>query len=122
MKNKINTHANNNSTTALNNQEARCYDEIKLGIDQHADHLRVVRMIDGSAPQPAIRIRPEQLSEYIGRQLKQAGAVYSCYEAGPCGFGLHRRLTAWGVQNVVIRPMKLDELGRNVNTHEPFIN
>ncbi len=72
-------------------------------------------MIDGSAPQPAIRIKPEQLCEYIGRQFKQARRVYSCYEAGPCGFGLHRKLTALGVQNGVIRPMKLDELGRNVN-------
>ena len=116
MKNKINTHANNNITSVGNNQAGPVYEEIKLGIDQHADHLRVVRMIDGSAPQPALRLKPEQLSEYIGRQFKQSRSVYSCYEAGPCGFGLHRRLTALGVRNVVIRPMKLDELGRKVNT------
>src|SRR4051794_28935522 len=31
------------------------YEIIKLGIDWHADHLRVVRMIDGSGPEPAQR-------------------------------------------------------------------
>jgi transposase len=117
MKNNThNTHANNNTTSECNNQAGPVYEEIKLGIDQHADHLRIVRMIDGAAPQPALRLKPEQLPEYIGRQFKAARRLYSCYEAGPCGFGLHRKLAAWGVQNVVIRPMKLDELGRNVNT------
>ena len=29
-------------------------DEIKLGIDQHAGSYRIVRMIDGTTPQPAL--------------------------------------------------------------------
>lgn len=38
-----------------------------------------------------------------GRSLR----VVSCYEAGPDGFWLHRRLTAAGIENVVIDPSSL---------------
>ena len=33
--------------------------------------------------------------------------MYSCYEAGPCGYWLHRELSKLGVNNVVIAPTNL---------------
>lgn len=41
------------------------------------------------------------------RALGQAPAVLSCYEAGYDGFWLHRRLTAAGLENLVIDPASL---------------
>jgi len=42
--------------------------------------------------------------------------VISCYEAGPCGYGLHRQLTALGVTNYVVVPQRWDAEGQRVKT------
>jgi transposase len=89
---------------------------IKLGLDVHADNVRVVRQIDGATPQPAQKFTPAQFLHWVQRQRSQAAAVHSCYEAGPFGYGLHRQLTALGVHNIVVRPQKWDELGKGVKT------
>src|SRR5260370_30703241 len=39
-----------------------------------------------------------------------------CYEAGPTGYGLHRRLQSRGVTNYVVCPTRLDSRGKGVNT------
>lgn len=126
MKNKINhhtavranTHTDNITPTPAVAQavNVRC-DRILLGIDQHAADLRVVRQLDGAGPQPPQRVYPgDSLERFIKKQLALARTVYAVYEAGPCGFGLARQLQAWGVSVLVIRPMKLDSLGKGVNT------
>jgi transposase len=92
-------------------------ERILLGIDQHAEHLRMVRQLEGAGPQPPQRIYPgADLERFIKKQLTQAKAVYAVYEAGSCGFGLARQLQQWGVTCYVSRPMKLDQLGKGVNT------
>jgi transposase len=88
---------------------------IKLGLDVHADTIVVVRILDHSAPQPAQQFTPAKFGEWVKTQLRQAGAVHSCYEAGPFGYGLHRELTALGVKNLVVQPVCLDERHRGVN-------
>jgi transposase len=92
------------------------FTQIKLGVDVHADSYRVVRQIDGATPQPAQKMTPEQYLEFARKQLNQAQEVHSCYEAGPFGYGLHRKLVAMGIKNVVVRPQNWDELGRKVKT------
>lgn len=89
---------------------------IKLGIDVHADSYRVVRQVDDATPQPAQKFTPQGFLLWAKKQLDQAEEVYSCYEAGPLGYGLHRTLTAMGIKNVVIRPQNWDELGTGVKT------
>lgn len=84
------------------------YDTIKLGIDWHADHFRVVRMIDEGGPEPAQRFAPEAFARWAGKQLSLARKVYSCYEAGPGGYVLHRQLTQMGVTNFVVVARNLD--------------
>jgi transposase len=88
---------------------------IKLGLDVPADSIVVVRIVDHSAPQPAQKFTPAKFSEWIKRQLAQAGQVYSCYEAGPFGYGLHRELLALGAQNLVVQAVCLDEHHKGVN-------
>jgi transposase len=92
------------------------YPTIKLGLDVHADSIRVVRMIDGATPQPAQKMSPKDFLKWAAKQVPLADKVYSCYEAGPFGYGLHRQLVAMGIENVVIRPQVLDEYYTRVNT------
>lgn len=69
---------------------------IKLGLDVHASSIVVVRQVDALAPQPAQRFTQEQFLVFAKRQTGLAGAVHSCYEAGPFGCVLHRQLEALG--------------------------
>jgi len=89
---------------------------IKLGVDVHLDRYVVVRQIDGGAPQPAQRFSPQQFLAWVKKQAELAGKVYSCYEAGPFGYSLHRKLAALGVTNYVVRPRDWDEYGQKVKT------
>ncbi len=86
---------------------------IKLGVDVHWREHVVVRQIDGTAPQPAQRFSPEAFVAWVA---KQADVVHCCYEAGPFGFVLHRRLVRLGVKNLVVRPRNWDEYGKKVKT------
>jgi transposase len=89
---------------------------IKLGLDVHASLIVVVRQVDEQASQPAQRFREPAFIAFIHRQLAQADAVHSCYEAGPFGFVLHRRLIALGVHNLVVRPRDWASYGERVKT------
>src|ERR1039458_8241927 len=89
---------------------------IKLGIDVHLDRYVVVRQINGAAPQPPQRFSPRQFLEWAKKQTALARQVYSCYEAGPFGYRLHRQLKEWGITNYVIRPRDWDEYGKKVKT------
>ena len=89
---------------------------IKLGLDVHADSVRVVRQLDHATPQPAQKFTHAQFVEWAAKQVKLAHQVYSCYEAGCFGYGLHRQLSKLGIENVVIRPQNWDELGKGVKT------
>ena len=110
MKTNTNTHG---STTAHPAVKAR---KIKLGIDVHADSYRVVRQIDNATPQPAQKFAPKEFLDWARKQLSLADEVYTCYEAGPFGYGLHRELEAAGIHNVVVRPQNWDELRKGVKT------
>jgi transposase len=105
-----NTHV---STKTQNATKAKC---IKLGIDVHADSYRVVRQIDHATPQPAQKFTPKDFLVWAKKQLDQAEAVHSCYEAGPLGYSLHRALIEMGIDNVVVRPQNWDELHKGVKT------
>lgn len=91
---------------------------VKLGLDVHAAQITLCRQNDGRLPQPAQSYGWAQVLA-LARQLRVGGAtVYSCYEAGPCGYGLHRQLEALGVTNYVVAPQRWDERGRQVKTDQ----
>ena len=89
---------------------------ILLGLDVHADSITAVRQMDGGMPQPAQKFSWAGLLDWVGRQREQAEAVWSCYEAGPFGYGLHRQLEALGVKNLVVCPRNWDEGATRVKT------
>ncbi|OHE89433.1 MAG: hypothetical protein A3G75_07970 [Verrucomicrobia bacterium RIFCSPLOWO2_12_FULL_64_8] len=76
----------------------------------------VVRQIDGASPQPPQRFSPEGFIAWAAKQTQLADEVHCCYEAGPFGFVLHKRLVKLGVKNVVVRPRNWDEYGKGVKT------
>ena len=89
---------------------------IKLGVDVHWREQVVVRQIDGMSPQPAQHFAPEAFVAWVAKQVQQADVVHCCYEAGPFGFVLHRRLVGLGVKSLVVRPRNWDEYGKKVKT------
>jgi len=96
----------------------RSHQVIKLGLDVHLDRYVVVRQIDGGAPQPPQRFSPAQFLEWAQKQTALADQVYSCYEAGPFGYSLHRKLTALKITHYVVRPRDWDEYGQKVKTDQ----
>src|SRR5436190_10448978 len=89
---------------------------IKLGIDVHLDRYVVVRILDGGTPQPPQRFGPAEFLLWVAKQLTLAEKVFTCYEAGPFGYNLDRKLEKMGAVNYVVRPRDWDEYGKKVKT------
>src|SRR5215471_255628 len=90
--------------------------DIKLGVDVHLDRYVVVRIVDGGTSQPPQRFGPDEFLLWVAKQLTLAQKVFSCYEAGPFGYSLHRQLEKLGATNFVVRPRDWDEYGKKVKT------
>jgi transposase len=61
--------------------------------------------------------RPEAVTKMIDRLARKHGKLAFCYEAGPCGYGLYRQLTALGHDCVVVAPSLVPTRpGDRVNT------
>ena len=89
---------------------------LKLGIDVHLDRYVVVRIVEGGTPQPPQRFGPPEFLVWVAKQISLAEKVFTCYEAGPFGYSLHRKLEKMGVTNYVVRPRDWDEYGKKVKT------
>jgi transposase len=73
-----------------------------VGLDVHKKSWSVTIIVDGiehrTFTQPP---SPESLARYLQRMFP--GADYcSAYEAGFCGYGIHRSLNSFGIKNIVI--------------------
>ena len=91
-------------------------ESIKLGIDAHAKWYYVGRQVDGATPQPVQKMSFEGLLHFVAKQQRLAREVFTCYEAGPFGYHLHRQLTEMGVTNYVVQPQIWDERSKGVKT------
>src|SRR5690242_3172260 len=89
---------------------------IKLGIDVHLDRYVVVRIVDGGTPQPPQRFSPAEFLVWAAKQLTLGEKVFTCYEAGPFGYSLHRKLEQMGATNYIVRPRDWDEYHKKVKT------
>jgi transposase len=54
--------------------------------------------------QGEIANQPEAVRRLIERLADEHGRLRVCYEAGPCGYGLHRQITALGHDCTVVAP------------------
>jgi transposase len=107
---------NKTSTTHSQANTAAVHDQILLGLDLHSAHIRVVRQIDGTRPQPAQRLTWDKIIDFAKKQTLLGKKVCAVYEAGAFGFGLSRQLSQIGVSCYVIHPVKLDPRCRRVQT------
>lgn len=89
---------------------------IHLGVDVHLRQHVICRKIDGATVQPAQRMKPEEFMIWALKQKALAQRVVCCYEAGPFGYTLQRRLTAQGITCHVVRPQDWDKHGQRVKT------
>ena len=91
-----------NATKLLTRLVKTKAETIKLGLDVHARDVMVCVQQDGALPERALKLEAKRVVE-LARGLIAAGRkVYSCYEAGPCGYELHRALVATGATNYVV--------------------
>jgi transposase len=109
---------NNNKKNQLNSQPPASKKSalIKLAADVHKRHYKICRQVDGQNIQPAQSFEPQDAIEWALEQLKDAERVVFCYEAGPFGYELARKLEAGGAEPLVMCPQRLDERGRRVST------
>ena len=87
---------------------------IKLGLDLHARQVTECRQLDGSTPKPAQKWGPDKLLAQVEAWVQAGIQVYSCYEAGACGYWYHRELLKRGAVNFVVAPGPCPTTGPNV--------
>ena len=97
-------------------QAAKRASIILLGIDTHASRHTVCRQIGLDTPQPAQSFDTDSLLRWIGKQSSLAERVVCCYEAGPTGFELCRKINGLGTECLVIKPRNWDCYGVRVKT------
>jgi len=77
-----------------------------VGLDVHAERI-VIAALEGQNREPEVRDIPNE-PKAIRRTLQRLGAVAydlrCCYEAGPCGYAVHRQLSAMGIACDVVAP------------------
>src|SRR5215212_8026662 len=104
-----------NVKTVMANGASAPVEVIKLDLDLHAANVVAAVQLDGCPPQPAQRIATERFVAWV-QQLKEkhpGAKLHACYEAGPCGYWLHRALQELGVDSYVVAPVALN--GRRKN-------
>ena len=79
-----------------------------VGLDVHKDSIAVAHAQGQSADPPvfvgAIGPRQADLDKVIRRLQSKTPDLVFAYEAGPCGYGLHRHLTGRGFRCDVVAP------------------
>jgi transposase len=82
------------------------YTKTVVGLDVHKDSI-VAAVLPPDSDRVALVTKfennPTALRTYVER-LRSRGALTFVYEAGPCGYQIHRDLTAQGQECVVIAP------------------
>ncbi len=75
-----------------------------IGLDVHkkswAVCIRIQRVV---AERFTMKPSPEELLGHLNKKYP-GGRYKSVYEAGFCGFWIHRRLTESGIENIVVNP------------------
>jgi transposase len=77
---------------------------IYIGIDAHLKNWTVTAMTENSLTK-MVSQDPDAgtLYTYLQRTFP-GGNYFSAYEAGFCGFSVHRKLQKYGIQNIVVNP------------------
>jgi transposase len=93
-----------------------------VGLDTHKAKIAVAvaepGRLDEVRFQGEIANRPDAVQRMIERLGEKHGQLSVCYEAGPCGYGLHRQITALGHDCTVVAPSLVPKrAGERVKTN-----
>lgn len=89
-----------------------------LGIDVHKRTYSITAVSNNSIIKRAsMRADPEALLAYIRKHFSDY-IVYSVYEAGFSGFGLHRFLISNGIHNIVVHAASIEVPARSKNKND----
>jgi len=79
-----------------------------VGLDTHKAKVAVAVAEPGRSGEVRFRgeiaNRPEAVRQLIEQLAEKHGQLRVCYEAGPCGYGLYRQITALGHDCTVVAP------------------
>src|SRR5512136_776279 len=76
--------------------------DLFVGLDVHKKSWSVTIVVDGIEHKTFTQSPdPEALNKYLQRTFP-GGSYHSAYEAGYCGYGIHRQLNSLGIKNIVI--------------------
>ena len=79
-----------------------------IGLDVHKETITVALAESGGRGDVReygrIANSPETLTRLVVKLKRTGGELRFCYEAGPCGYGIQRHLTAAGHDCVVVAP------------------
>ena len=79
-----------------------------VGLDTHKARIAVAVVEPGRSGEVRFRgeiaNRPEAVRRLLEQLAERHGELRVCYEAGPCGYGLHRQVTALGHDCTVVAP------------------
>ena len=85
-----------------------------IGLDVHKDTIAVALAEPGRKGEVracgTIANSLHALEKLVGRLRKAHGKeveMHFCYEAGPCGYVLVRRLKQWGIDCIVVAPSRI---------------
>lgn len=82
--------------------------KVYVGIDVHKKTYAVTVICEGEVvKRDTMRADQKGIASYLWRHFKGA-EIFSVYEAGFCGLGLHRTLVSSGIQNIVINPASIE--------------
>ncbi|MCG5539513.1 IS110 family transposase [Halorhodospira sp. 9622] len=83
------------------------FNSVYVGLDVHKDTIAVaVARLGRGDPEywGSIAHTPEAVTKLLERLSPDGEVLNFCYEAGPCGYGLYRQLTAAGHRCMVVAP------------------
>lgn len=77
-----------------------------VGLDVHRDSIAIAVAVADGKPAESLGVVPNDIPALIKRLLRlgPAASLRCCYEAGPTGFGLVRRLKEAGIAGEIIAP------------------
>ena len=108
-------HSKTNVRKLIDRVLASKCEVVKIGTDVHARDVVVRLQLDGARPERAVKLDAAQLVALVAGLIKGGLVVHICQEAGPCGYGLHRRLVGVGARSLVVVPTVMTD-GRQQKT------
>ena len=77
-----------------------------VGLDVHQETIAIAKLLPGHDVPLVWQIRnePNAIKKTFSKLVREATELRCCYEAGPCGFEVHRQLESMGIECVVVAP------------------